>query len=195
MTRLLGLWGYAGSGKDTAAEALIADGWRREAFADRLRAMLYALDPIIGEFHGGGPLRLRESVDFWGWDRAKRQESEVRELLQRLGTEAGRQVLGENVWVEATMRAIGPDERVVVTDMRFENELRAIREAGGLAVAILRRDYGPVNGHASETALADLGLFDVVIENDGTVADLHARIREAVESRAANSVNTVEVPS
>lgn len=187
MPELVGLWGYAGSGKDTAAEALVADGWRRDAFADRMRTALYALNPKVV-----GSARVSDLVADFGWDRAKRECLEVRELLQRFGTEAGRSVLGENVWVDALMRNVQPGERVVVTDMRFPNELAAIRGAGGLTVAILRRDYGPVNGHVSETALADLGLFDVVLENDGTVADLHEQIRAAVNPRPANSVARVE---
>lgn len=181
---LVGLWGYAGSGKDTAAEALVADGWRREAFADRLRAMLYALNPTLSFVPDALPTygwELREIIDTDGWDKAKRDVPEIRELLQRLGTEAGRGVLGENVWVDAVMNAWKESGKqpTVITDMRFRNEANAIVQAGGITVAIHRPDCKPVNGHVSETALEGWD-FDFVINNAGTVKDLHMTIRDLV---------------
>src|SRR4051794_16838163 len=83
---LVGLTGYARSGKDTAAQVLINKGFNRVAFADPMKNMLYALNPIVVEC---SELRLREIVDRDGWEGAKRL-SEVRELLQRVGTDAGR---------------------------------------------------------------------------------------------------------
>lgn len=176
---LIGLWGFAGCGKDTAAEALVVDGWRRDAFADRLRAMLYALDPIVLRYTG--TWRVRELVDRHGWDQAKRDNPEIRELLQRLGTEAGRGVLGENVWVNAVMNAWKESGKqpTVITDMRFRNEANAIVQAGGITVAIHRPGCKPVNGHVSETALEGWD-FDFVINNAGTIEDLHMTIRDLV---------------
>lgn len=193
MITIVGLMGYAGSGKDAAAQALVEDGWRRDAFADRMRAMLYALNPIVFVDQFGGYERLRALVGFDGWDRVKRDVPEVRELLQRLGTEAGREILGENVWVDALMNAWerAVCARTVVTDVRFPNEYRAIREAGGLLVRIERPGVEAVNGHASEHALRDF-VPDVVIENGGTLADLHASIRLAIGHGPVRNVATVE---
>jgi hypothetical protein len=198
VTRLIGLWGFAGSGKDEAAKALVEDGWRRDAFADRMRAMLLALDPYVDP--GFFKVRLSEMLEEYdfeeqpalAWDMVKRDlncSPEVRRLLQRLGTEAGRGVLGENVWINALMNdwhVLGYP-RTVVTDCRFENEARAIRDAGGLTVAILRPGVGPVNGHASETALAGWP-FDFTVHNDRDVEHLHEVIR-AIGHGPANSVN------
>jgi dephospho-CoA kinase len=57
---LVGLTGYARSGKDTAAQVLINDGFNRVAFADPMKNMLYALNPIVVEC---SELRVREIVD------------------------------------------------------------------------------------------------------------------------------------
>jgi hypothetical protein len=180
-TLLIGLSGYAGSGKDEAAAALVVGGWRRDAFADRLRSFLYALDPWVTVSVDVGVARLSKLVDAYGWDRAKRTFPEIRRLLQRCGTEAGRQVLGAQVWVNALMNDFDPEnEALVVTDVRFPNEADAIREAGGVVVRIERPGVGPHTDpggwvHESDVAL-DHYDFDVTVKNDGTIEELHDRL-------------------
>lgn len=180
---LIGLAGYARSGKDTAAEALIELGYERRAFADKLKDLLAYLNPIVEadafescdccglqvEFE-----RVNDHLRF-GWEGAK-NTYEIRELLQRLGVGA-REILGDTVWVDAALDDL-PDstKRVVVTDVRFPNEADAIRAIGGKVYRVERDGVGPVNGHVSETAL-DLYAFDGVIPNDGTVEDLHKLMR------------------
>lgn len=187
MTRIVGLSGYARSGKDTAAQVLLAAGWERRSFADRLREFLRALNPIVPHGYIGTepsfntwsePLRVGDLVDAYGWEFAKEEWAEVRELLQRCGTEAGRKVLGEDVWVNATLDDL-PDPTkppVVITDVRFPNEARAVKSLGGMVIRVNRPGIGPKTAsdgtiHSSETALDDWP-FDAVIENDGTLEDL-----------------------
>jgi hypothetical protein len=180
-TLLIGLSGYAGSGKDEAAAALVVGGWRRDAFADRLRSFLYNLDPWVTVSPDVGVARLAKLVDAYGWDRAKRTFPEIRRLLQRTGTEAGRKVLGAQVWVDALFRDFDRDnEALVVTDVRFQNEADAIRKAGGVMVRINRPGVGPATDpggwvHESEVAL-DHYDFDVTVKNDGTIEELHERL-------------------
>jgi hypothetical protein len=180
VTTLVGLSGYARSGKDTAAEALVADGWERRAFADSLRRFLYALNPMV--LPSG--TRLRSFVNAYGWETAKTTCAEVRELLQRCGTEAGREVIGRNVWVDATLGDLTYLEQrqpVVVTDVRFPNEADYIKHHGGIVVRVNRPGVGPNTKpdgtvHGSETAL-DGYPFDFVIDNDSTPEALHEKIR------------------
>jgi dephospho-CoA kinase len=81
---IIGLSGYARSGKDTVAELLVLNyGFKRMAFADGIREALSALNPIL---HDG--MRLNEVVKEYGWELAKSKD-EVRRLLQVLGTEVG----------------------------------------------------------------------------------------------------------
>ncbi|WJN63390.1 deoxynucleoside monophosphate kinase [Streptomyces phage phiScoe55] len=177
-TLLIGLSGYAGSGKDEAAAALVVGGWRRDAFADRLRTFLLALDPWVDTYPDVGVVRLAKLVDAYGWDRAKRQFPEIRRLLQRAGTEAGRKVLGANIWVDSLMKDFDREnEALVVTDVRFPNEADAIRKAGGVVVRINRPGVGPKEDpggwvHESEVAL-DHYDFDVTVNNNGTIEELH----------------------
>lgn len=203
--RLVGLAGLAGSGKDEAAQALITCGWQRRAFADKLRDFLVAVNPIVVApkcepmnwdddacFGTPEPIRLADEVLSGGWDQAKRLIPEVRQLLQRVGTEAGRAVLGTDVWVNATLNDL-PDSTkrpVVVTDVRFPNEVQAIRERGGIVVQIVRPgvtkladDSGVV--HPSESAL-DRVTFDHVIHNNSSVVNLHAAILNVAYNACAS---------
>ncbi|MCD2462429.1 hypothetical protein MBT42_02500 [Streptomyces sp. MBT42] len=177
---IIGLSGYARSGKNEAAEALVQYGWRQAAFADKLREFLYALDPLIPGHYGAGNLRLRKLVDSTGWDYAKVTYPEVRALLQRAGTEAGRKVLGANVWVDALFRELADAPALVITDVRFPDEARAVADRGGVMIRVERPGVGPAKDkvgrvHESETAL-DGWDFDHVLVNDGSVRDLHLKL-------------------
>lgn len=179
-TLLIGVSGFARSGKDTAAAALVALGWEQRSFAAKLKAFLYAQNPPIPMPDGTGFLRLKPLVDSIGWERAKDEHPEVRALLQRTGTEAGRRVLYEDVWVDAALRCLG-ETPVVLADCRFQNEADAIRDRGGLVLRVNRPGVGPATNaagevHTSETALDGYD-FDHVIDNSGSVEDLHRVMR------------------
>ena len=122
-----------------------------------------------------------------------------RKLLQLLGTEAGRQIIHPNIWVNALFAdykyKVNPSYGLtpehpdylkrympnwIITDVRFPNEVEAIKDRGGIVIRI-NRDNGTraidVNPHLSETALDDYDGFDYVIENDGTVQDLIDKVK------------------
>lgn len=170
----IGLIGYAGSGKDTVADHLVRHGFARVAFADPVRDVLLSINPLVTR----DGLRIREAVAAQGWDTAKRQFPEVRELLQGLG-EGVRTALGESVWVEHALRRLdalrGP---VVVTDVRYHNEAHALRSRGFTLVWVRRPGVGPANSHASETGIP-VERADVVLTNDGSIQEL----REAVDTQ------------
>lgn len=177
---LIGVSGYARSGKDEAAQALVNRGWRRAAFADKLRDFLYAMDPVIPGQYGAGHLRLRRLVDSAGWDYAKVAYPEVRALHNRAGTEAGRGILGADVWVDALFREHGDAPALVISDVRFPNEAQAIADRGGVLIRIERPGVGPKRTRQglvfeSETAL-DGWSFDHYLSNDGSIDDLHEKL-------------------
>lgn len=204
MSVLIGLTGYAGAGKDEAAKALIADGFERVAFADAVRDALLALNPFVYVTswdridmdtdqanvpmnrvlleHGDGFDFLGSVVKGLGWEAAKKIY-DVRRLLQRMGTEAGREIHGQDCWVAIAERkiraAIHEGKSVVVTDVRFPNEAALIHSLGGRVYRVVRPGVGPRNAHVSETAIDDAQV-DGTIDNDGTLQDLHARVRQIV---------------
>ena len=168
---IIGLSGYAQSGKDSTAELLCLNyGFKRISFALPMRDALYRLNPYLMHDDLGNSYRLADDVDEHGWDMAK-QNPEVRRLLQVFGTEVGRKMFGENFWIEQAFKRAADYERVVIADVRFPNEADAIKQQGGKVWRINRHNHSAVNSHISEHAM-DNYMFDHVIYNDGTLDDL-----------------------
>jgi FMN phosphatase YigB (HAD superfamily) len=172
---LVGVRGYAQSGKDSVAAVLVSRyGFTRAAFADALKELACRTNPIVS-LDGR---RLASLVDEIGWDRAKTEVLEVREILQRLGKGA-RDVLGEDIWVDTLFRRHAGASRLVIPDVRFPNEAAAVRGRGGRVVRVVRPGVGPANGHISETALDD-DEPDAVIMNDGFLDDLAEEVEDVL---------------
>ena len=104
----------------------------------------------------------------------------VRELLQKIGTDALRDNLHQDVWVNALMVDYNPTLNWVITDTRFPNEAEAIKKAGGIIIRIERPGVKPVNPHPSETSLENWK-FDHVINNDGSLTDLTKKIKKVLK--------------
>ena len=121
-----------------------------------------------------------------------------RKLLQLLGTEAGRQIIHPNIWVNAlfadykgkylsaTDDMKNPVEMCfpnwIITDVRFPNEVQAIKDRGGIVIRVNRHDengmpHKTLNNHSSETALDNYN-FDYVIENEGSIEELVQKIKQ-----------------
>jgi hypothetical protein len=162
---IIGLSGYAQSGKDTVAELLCLNyGYTRMAFADPMRDAIYTLNPYV---EGGN--RVADLVDEYGWDVAK-ANPEVRRLLQVFGTEVGRKQFGENFWVQQAFDKL-ESTKIVFADVRFPNEANEIIQYGGQVWRVNRHNHAPVNTHKSEHAM-DNFMFKHVLYNDGTLDDL-----------------------
>jgi hypothetical protein len=163
---IIGLSGYAQSGKDSTAELLCLNyGYTRLAFADPMRQALMIINPKLDSI-----THVSDFVEDYGWDVAKRNP-EIRRLLQVLGTDFGRKMLGDDVWIKIALSNIKTEDKVVISDVRFPNEADAIRNLGGIVWRINRRNHSAVNGHASEHAMNNY-MFNHVIYNDGTLEDL-----------------------
>ena len=184
MTIFVGLGHVARAGKSTAAHALVRDlNFTCIGFADALKELALEADPII---QGGAKVnvnighgRLRHIVHgMGGWDRSKDDFPEVRTFLQNLGLGA-RKVFGETFWVDRLIERASRFQRVVIPDVRFQNEADAIQAAGGIVIRIDRPGY-VARGHVSETELADWEGWDHVIGNSSDVIELERRIVELV---------------
>jgi hypothetical protein len=159
--KLIGLCGLAGCGKSTVAAYLENElGYARVRFAGPLKDMLRALG--LSERHIEGDLKEVPCELLGG--------KTPRQAMQSLGTEWGRDMVADDLWIRAwaDRLPVGP---VVAEDVRFPNEAAAIREKGGLLIRITGRG-GIAGGHASEANRLDV---DVEIENTGSLAQLKAR--------------------
>jgi hypothetical protein len=163
---IIGLSGYAQSGKDTVAELLCLNyGYTRMSFAQPMRDAIYTLNPIVFNLNS----RVADLVDEYGWDVAK-ANPEVRRLLQVFGTDVGRKQFGDNFWVQQAFDKL-EGTKIVFSDVRFPNEAKEIQQYGGQVWRINRHNHTPVNGHKSEHAM-DNFMFKHVLYNDGTLDDL-----------------------
>ena len=179
---IIGINGYARSGKDTVAKILVERyGFKRFSFADHLRACLYELNPIVGGYWDNSGyddkyriMRWQQVINVYGYENYKDTEfgTEMRRLLQVMGTEVGRNMIADDVWVRELDKHKG---RIVVPDMRFPNEYEKIVNAGGKVWRIDRPDIKPVNPHVSETAIDDKH-FDYHIDNSNTIKALEQEV-------------------
>lgn len=165
---IIGLSGYAKSGKDTVASMIrdIDDSFQIKKFSGKLKE--------IGTILTGIPTHLFESQNFKeqnlpGWDMT------VREFLQKLGTDAIRDGLHENAWVNALFADYKQGDNWIITDVRFPNEIDMVRKYGGITVRVNRQGISPVNAHPSETAL-DGYIYDFAIQNYSSVEVLSTNV-------------------
>lgn len=172
---IVGITGYARSGKDTLAKSLrLRHGFHRIAFADKLKELALGTDPIIyWDKHYEFPVSLSSLVASLGWDRAK-EYPEVRQYLQRLGDHC-RNTFGDDVWIRATLATLhslqDAGHHIVYTDVRYPNEADFIRSKGGLIIKVVRPGVQPANNHVTEKNV-DLIQEDVLLHNDGSKTDL-----------------------
>ena len=175
---IIGLTGYAQSGKDTVASILVEQyGYTRVAFADKVRELLYELDPPF-PMEDGKVVGLQNLIDVYGWDSAKQNEL-VRSMLQNLGLGA-RKLFGPNFWVNEAIKTMlndpRPDLKYVITDVRFLNEADMIKANHGQIWRIKRIGIEAVNSHVSETQMDEYNVDQIFI-NNSSIEDLSALLR------------------
>jgi hypothetical protein len=195
---IIGVNGYSGSGKDTVGviiqylncqdvkELTIEEavknyeayqewleeqsGWEIRKFAGKLKDIASHLTGIdIEDFEDQDFKKTNLGREWWTTCDEGYQPMTVREFLQKLGTDALRNGLHDNVWVNALMADYKLDEdgdlpNWVITDTRFPNEAKAIKDKGGIVIRIDRPFIKPINDHPSETGL-DNWKFDYKIAN------------------------------
>lgn len=188
MTNLIGLGGYAYAGKDAFADVLEKNlGWYKTYMSKALRESLEVLNPIVDmDFYTGSVkiTRFKDIVDLLGYEKAK-ENREVRALLQRMGTEVGRKMFSEDFWLDLcfkdAVKQLEAGRNVVITGIRYPNELFAIQSLSGTSVWITRPENHAVNEHSSDNSLTPED-FDYTFKNEGTLEDLETTVPEFLKS-------------
>ena len=214
---IVGFVGFIGSGKDTAADYLVNfHGYRRDSFANTLKdavACVFGWDRTLLEGRTKEAREWREQVDTWWAARLNMPNLTPRLMLQLWGTEVCRIGFHDDIWIaslENKMRKT--TDNIVISDVRFPNEIKAIHNAGGIVVRIKRGDdpewydaavsanAGPngnatwslskakltqLNIHASETAWVGKDI-DFTVYNDTTIDALFDQIKNLVEDPLAS---------
>ncbi len=164
---LIGLTGTAQSGKTTVATMLGEMAvFQIVGFADPLRWMAAGINPVVGIGTDNRYRYYNDVVAEFGYERAKAQYPEVRRFLQRLGTEGGRKVFGNDFWVDQAAKLVRAFQKsdtpdVVMPDVRFSNEAKFVREFGGSIWRIIRTGHdnslsGANAQHASEQEMQSI---------------------------------------
>lgn len=201
---LIGLNGQKLSGKDTVGTILVENyDFNRVAFADKLKQAAAALMNCsiheVDKWKDYDPAYVivytTSTGDLSGKTYKERKASFTwREFLQRFGTEMGRDVFGEDFWVDHCLLNPMKDRipegwadkvDIVVTDARFNNELKRIKDLGGYNFRINRPGLNGGDRHSSE-ALPDMTLIDGFIQNDGTIEHLRGEVANLVGSLVSN---------
>jgi hypothetical protein len=204
--QIIGICGFIGSGKDTAADYLVNfHEFRRDSFAATLKdavAAVFGWDRELLEGRTKQAREWREQVDPWWAERLDMPNLTPRWVLQWWGTEVCRKSFHNDIWIASLeSRLRNSNDNIVISDCRFPNEITAIKNAGGKVIWVQRGELPSwhiiaakanhsdafaaeklksLGVHASETAWVGTD-FNAVIDNNSTVDDLYKQLAKIVQ--------------
>jgi hypothetical protein len=177
MARLFAFAGLIGAGKTTAANFLHEKhGFVRTKFAGYFKAMLLAMGLTEEDLEDP----IKKSTPH-----PRLCGRTPRHAMIALGTEWGRDLISPDLWTTLWTLDVEPllssGKDVVVDDLRFPNELRAVRRLGGVPLYIVgTRNTQPPVQHRSENPGMDGGC-DATLYNTGSVTDFHHRLERFLD--------------
>ena len=214
---IIGLVGFIGAGKGTVADLLVErHAFIKESFANSVKdacAVIFGWNRGLLEGDSLESRAWREQKDEW-WSEKLGREFSPRLALQLMGTEAGRDVFHPDLWVHTVLRRCKPSQYYVIADVRFPNEIKAIRDSGGHVIRVrrgpnpewydlardcnlgvckqevMRNAYPEV--HYSEWAWIGSD-YDIVMDNNCALDELEIRVDKLVDSLYNNHVEANEV--
>lgn len=217
---IIGVCGFIGSGKDTIADYLVnIHQFRRESFANTLKdavAQVFGWDRDLLEGRTRQSREWREQVDPWWSARLDIPHLTPRWVLQYWGTEVCRKGFHDDIWIAALENKLrNSQDDIVISDCRFPNEIKSIRNAGGIVIRVIRgpepewfdaaisANRGP-NGnvswalsraklerlkvHASESSWVGTK-FDALIDNNSSMDHLLNQINDLVLNHPVAKAN------
>lgn len=143
MNRIYAFCGFAGSGKDTAANFMVEEyGFKKVSFADTLKdcvSAVFGWDRKLLQGDTEESRIFREKEDLY-WSTKMGKHITPRIVLQQVGTEVWRNFHG-NIWIDSLMKRINDDtsSKYVISDLRFYNEFLALKSAGAKIIKVNRQ--------------------------------------------------------
>jgi hypothetical protein len=180
--KIIAFLGTKGVGKDTSADFLVSTyGYQKYALADPMKNAVSILfhfseDQLWGD--------KKDVIDpFWGVT--------PREIMQFVGIDMLFEELGKRfphighafpILSFELWRQNHPNAKIVISDLRMQQDLDALKKMGALIIRIERPDIVNEDKHSSESNVSRVTGFDLVLVNDGTIGDLEQKILEIMES-------------
>lgn len=209
---LVGVMGLMGSGKDSVSRIFIEEGYGKISFADSLKdsvASVFDFDREVVEGVGAKNRKLRETVDQWWSDKLGIPDFTPRKALQIMGTDIMRNHLNDDIWVNNTMRRASKMDNCIISDVRFINEAKSIKDAGGILIRVQRglpewwndAVEASLGNEVSINRLEEIGIHrsewdcascaeDIFIDNGSSLKSLKRRSREVY-----TEINGIKHPS
>lgn len=203
---IFGISGFIGCGKNTVADQLKEEfGFVQDSFASSLKdacATLFDWPRHMIEGDTKESREWREQTDTWWAEKLGIENFNPRLALQLIGTNSLRNHFNPDLWLLtlANRARKNPDQHIVISDVRFPNELNFIKNTGGI---LIRVDRGPSPVWYETALLANTGNsiaksimertyptahlsewawvgteYDFVVDNNGTLDDLKTQIRD-----------------
>jgi len=220
---IIGFVGFIGCGKDTAADYLVNfHGFRRDSFANTLKDAISAVfgwDRTLMEGRTAESRRWREEVDTWWANRLNIPHLTPRWVMQNWGTDVLRNNFHDDIWIASLENKVRKTkDNIVISDVRFPNEIKSIHNSGGIVVRIQRGQdpewmdaaaaymKGPgtigwaiskdvlneFNVHASEYSWVGSSI-DYTVTNNDTIDDLFNQISSLIKNQELNPPASTDV--
>lgn len=219
MAKLIAICGFKGSGKDTIGNFFVLNGYIKKSFADPLKDIVSAMfgwDRSLLQGETNESREWREQPDIW-WEAQLNWISKdnpfyqfhprftPRVALQLIGTNIIRETFDDNMWILRFRKELLKlkDENIVLTDVRFINELNEIRKNNGIIIRVKRNsdpewyelaesvnkgtaslleisEFNALGVHPSETNWIGYE-YDYIIENNGSLFDLTIKMQNLID--------------
>lgn len=210
MTQIIGLLGYISSGKGTVASQLVSEyDFRQDSFASSLKdacAVMFDWPRHLLEGDTKESREYRELPDEWWSQSLGIPNFTPRYALQIMGTEVLRNHFHQDMWFLTMRNRIrkNPTQNVVISDVRFPNEIKFIQDQGGILIKV-NRGVVPVwyetavlankgnsiakdimektysSAHLSEWAWVG-SKIDFEVDNNGSIDELYKQVRDIADN-------------
>ena len=205
MFDIIGFVGFIGSGKGTAGDILAENGYIRESFAKGVKdtcSTMFGWPRHLLEGDTEESRQFREIPDSY-WTEKMGRDFSPREALQKMGTEVGRNVFHSDFWILQMQRRLEEknNNRYVITDVRFPNEINWIHKMGGKVYEVHRgeqpswykmlkatkpedtnmRNFLMIDNEVHYSEWAWIGCkMDGMIDNNGTLEHLTTAVKNVI---------------
>lgn len=184
---LIGITGHKFAGKSTVANMLSQIlGYETCSFADKLKDVTCILSGCTREQLEDYDFKENELVpDYLRPYCLNAEKPTYRAFLQHFGSEVMRGA-NDNIWIDCTLSKCG--ENAIISDVRFPNEAKAIRERGGLIVKVVRDGVASKDTHSSEKNVENIA-GNIIVFNDGSLEHLKAMVDMLAKLIITNDIN------